>query len=165
MASSDHLDIWTNFVVMVSRTIAVYPLPILEFDSPVYTAHVPAPSHYGEVRDYAMLPRLTMPLSGVVVDTSTMTFVSDPLDFGNRNILALFTLERDEDGDMVFADTGGAMYGVGPDFAGAVEDWLASAKELREELRSHHGGLIEEVVEQLELFDRVLAEKSAIAKP
>jgi hypothetical protein len=81
-----------------------------------------------------------------------------------QDLLAVFTLERDEDGDMIFADTVGAMYGIGPDFCTAVEDWIISARERLTRLHRHSGNLLEDVSEQLGLFDRVLAERPAIAE-
>jgi len=81
-----------------------------------------------------------------------------------QDLLAVFTLERDEDGDMIFADTVGAMYGIGPDFHAAVEDWIISARETCTRLHRHSGSILEDVSEQLGLFDRVLSERPALAE-
>jgi hypothetical protein len=57
----------------------------------------------------------------------------------NPNLLAAFTLERDEEGDFVFADVSGAMYGVGSTFLEAVSDWAISAIELEDRLQTVSG--------------------------
>jgi hypothetical protein len=81
-----------------------------------------------------------------------------------NNFLAVFTLERDEDGDMIFSDTTGAMYGIGQTFLQAVHDWHDSAQQLEAKLHAHGGVLHQQVAEQLQLFERVLSERPAIGQ-
>jgi hypothetical protein len=66
-----------------------------------------------------------------------------------------FTLEMDEDGDWLFADSEGAMYGLGHSIGEAVQDWEASAAELRTHLRAHDGTLHPQVAERLAVLDRL----------
>jgi hypothetical protein len=127
--------------------------------------------------DYKLLSTIDYELSSLalhrpfanlayVADTTSMTVlhVSGSFPLFAKDLLAAFTLERDEDGDMIFADTTGAMYGIGRNFLQAVHDWHDSAQELESQLQEHTGDLLQQVAEQLQLFERVLSEGPAIGQ-
>jgi hypothetical protein len=110
------------------------------------------------------LPAVTLPMVYVIDTRMTTVTIASWSPFLEKNLLAVFTLQRDEDGDMIFADTTGAMYGIGASFLEAVQDWHDSAQELQAQLNEHGGVLLRQVMEQLELFDSVLPETPALGR-
>jgi hypothetical protein len=91
---------------------------------------------------------------------SAKSFIATHLPFfeEGRNIVALFVLERDEDGDFLFTDTVGAMLGCGVTFKDAFEDWYESAIELSAEFREHRGTMNAHVACRAELLTDVLGD-------
>jgi len=149
-------------VLLTSRTSRFYYSTVPYDPGPLtapaleYNMGTALPTHY-------IAPPMPM-IASVVSETNTV-ILADLFGVHGRDVFALFTLEHDEDGDMVFADTSGAMYGLGPDFAAAIEDWFISARELRTRLTNHVGSLHSDLQERLQFLDKVLAERPALARP
>jgi hypothetical protein len=89
--------------------------------------------------------------------------VAGLIDEGDPPV-AVFLLHRDEDGDLVFSDTEGAMYGTGRTFRDAVSDWLVSAEELSQSLHSCGSSLHYRVSRRLDVVDAVLAANDQVSE-
>lgn len=71
-------------------------------------------------------------------------------------LLAMFVLQREEDGTFLFSDTACTTYGLGNNFRLAFDDWLESALELKVMYSEDSDILSPGVARTLETLERVL---------
>jgi hypothetical protein len=70
--------------------------------------------------------------------------------------LAMFILQREEDGTFLFSDTGSVTYGLGDNIRLAFSEWLESALELRTMYSEDSKILSPGVATTLQTLERVL---------
>lgn len=93
-------------------------------------------------------------LEFIVADV--VTSVRLPLVEAGRNIISLFILEREEDGDFLFTDHEGSTFGIGPSFREAFEDWHISASELLAVYGNHVRELSDHIANEVRVLEQTL---------
>jgi hypothetical protein len=78
--------------------------------------------------------------------------------------LAIFMLERDEDGDFIFGDNTSFVHGVASSSRAAIADWFDAAEELRSSLERRQGALQPTLEFRRQTLDAILGRDAALER-